>query len=215
LPSSALISTRNLQFTRSLSSAGDLSGIVLQATPAHRSPSLKRKTKAAIAALLLVGVLWLNRHCAAENLLRIPLAAGGEFRVLKIYYGGPDGHHLGGPPSALLRFRRHLPDSLQRFIPYSGEGISGISPAQGHTMISIWWAYIHPKTGNPELGPSGDVIMTVDSGEDTNLGWPYPADDYRQIYVIDPPTDSRKLHFLVTVEDETVEFTIANPAYDK
>ena len=62
--------------------------------------------------------------------------------------------------------------------------------------------------------------MTTDSGEQTNLGWPDPFDDragdsFRQIFVDEPPRNSSKLRFRVPVNDETVEFTIDNPAYTK
>ena len=62
--------------------------------------------------------------------------------------------------------------------------------------------------------------MTMDSGEQVNLKWPYPFDDikgdgYRQIFVDEPPRNSRFLRFHVPVEDEAVDFTIANPAFEK
>jgi hypothetical protein len=176
---------------------------------------MKRNVKIAIAiAVLLIGGLWFYDFQNAPRLPRFPLAEGGEFRVVKICYGGSDDHHLGGASGWRFRLWRQLPESLKRIVPYPDHGIDLESPFEGHVAVSIWWAVIDPHTHEPELGPSGDVIMTVDSGEDRNLDWPDPIDPgYRQIFVSDPPRDSRKLHFLVPVEEETVEFTIANPAY--
>jgi hypothetical protein len=177
---------------------------------------VKRKVKTAIVVVvLLVGGLWFYRVQCAASLPRFPLAEGGEFRVFKICYGGQDDHRLEGPPGSLMRVWRCLPQALQRVIPYHPENeVHGLSPFSGHMALSIWWAVVEPTTKEPVLGPSGDVIMTVDSGEQTNLDWPDPWDPgYRQIFVDEPPRNSRKLHFLVPVEDETVEFTIANPAY--
>jgi len=92
-------------------------------------------------------------------------------------------------------------------------------PGPNRTAISIYWAWIDPVTQKPELGPSGEVLMTTDLGEQTNLGWPDPFDradgGYRQIIVNPPPTESARLRFRVPVEDETVEFIIDNPAYNK
>lgn len=56
--------------------------------------------------------------------------------------------------------------------------------------------------------------MTFDSGRTVNLGWPSPSDPgYRQIFVTDPPQDSKRLAFEVPVEGERVRFEIDNPAY--
>jgi hypothetical protein len=62
--------------------------------------------------------------------------------------------------------------------------------------------------------------MTTDSGEESELNWPYPfaaadGSGYRQIFVDEPPRNSPRLRFRVPVEDETVEFTIDNPAFGK
>lgn len=113
-----------------------------------------------------------------------------------------------------------LPAQVQRFIPPPHPGDSALYPSPNHRALSIYWAWIDPATQKAETGPSGDVLMTADSGEQTNLGWPYPFDDragegYRQIFVDEPPRNSSKLRFRVPVEDETVEFTIDNPAYGK
>jgi hypothetical protein len=95
-----------------------------------------------------------------------------------------------------------------------------VVPRSNRNALSIYWTWIDPKTGKHELGPSGDVILTMNSGEQVNLKWPDPFDDYkgagyRQIFVDEPPRDSRFLRFHVPVEDEAVDFTIANPAFGK
>jgi hypothetical protein len=51
------------------------------------------------------------------------------------------------------------------------------------------------------------------SGHPGFFGWPDPFDDYRQILVFPPPTHSRFLKFHVVVNEERVDFTIANPAF--
>ena len=183
------------------------------------------KRKAAIAIVifaLLLGVLWFVHFRRAASLPRIQLAGGGEFRVFKVSYGTADHHRLGGPPSQLLwlwRFAWSVPASLWRFIPNIDTGGTGVMPGSNSTAISIYWAWIDPVTQKAVLGPSGDVLMTTDSGEETNLDWPIPFDradgEYRQIIVNDLPTKSARLRFRVPVEDETVEFTIDNPAYQK
>jgi hypothetical protein len=148
------------------------------------------------------------------------LVGGGEFRVFKICYGGADDHHLGGSPKQLVWAWNHLPAQLQRLIPAPNPGDSAVVPSPNHTALSIFWAWIDPSTQTAATGPSGDVLMTTESGVQTNLGWPDPFGDqvsggYRQIFVDEPPRNSRTLRFRVPVETETVEFTIDNPAYHK
>ena len=69
----------------------------------------------------------------------------------------------------------------------------------------------------PMLGEAGDVLMTADSGEKINLGWPDPGDnaDFRQIFVTDPPTTSKRLTFEFPIWGEPVRFSIENPAYHR
>jgi hypothetical protein len=55
--------------------------------------------------------------------------------------------------------------------------------------------------------------MTDDFGKRRNLGWPDPGDDYRQIFVSDPPTNSKRLAFEFPIWGERVRFSIDNPAY--
>ena len=182
---------------------------------------MKRKALTAIVAgALLFGGLWFLRYHRAATLPRIPLVGGGEFRVVQISYGDEDAHHLGGAPPQFLRLWNRLPSLVQRVIPPPVRGDGVLVPSANHTALSIYWAWIDPVTQKPVLGPSGDVIMTTDSGEQTNLGWPDPFDDragdsFRQIFVDEPPRNSFKLRFRVPVNDETVEFTIDNPAYTK
>jgi len=183
---------------------------------------VKRRAIIAIAVfgLLLAGV-WLFRIVRADNLPRIPLAGGGEFRVVKICYGGEhDDHRLGGAPKEILWLLNRLPPAAQSIIPAPAWGDSNSSPGSGHIALSIFWTWIDPVTQKATIGPSGDVLITTDSGEQINNGWPHgftaqSGEDYRQIYVDAPPRNSRRLRFRVPVEDEVVEFTIVNPAYTK
>jgi hypothetical protein len=153
------------------------------------------------------------------SLPRISLVAGGEFRVVKVCYGGEGDHQLGGAPKQVVWVYNHLPAPLQGFIPYPG-GETALNPFPNHTAISVYWAFIDPVTKRAEFGPSGDVLMTTDSGEKIHVNGPDPfqgpdGGGYRQIFVNEPPKKSLRLHFRVPVEDEIVEFTIDNPAYHK
>jgi hypothetical protein len=149
------------------------------------------------------------------GLPRFRLSDGGEFRVLKITYLSKGSeyheHNLNAPPAWRFALWRALPDALQGHIDYPDEGIGAQS--SDHPAISIWWAWFDPKTSEPVLGPAGDVWMTLDSGERFNLNWPDPAEDYRQILIVDPSRTSRTLTFDVPVVDDVVHFTIDNPAY--
>lgn len=172
----------------------------------------------AIVVPLLLGGLWFVRRHHAASLPRITLVGGGEFRVVKVCYGTEGDHHLGGAPKQVVWAWNHLPTPLRRLIPYPG-GESALVPNPNHTALSIYWAFIDPVTQKAEYGPSGDVLMTTDSGEQSNLGWPDPFQGpngrgYRQIFVDEPPRNSSRLRFRVPVEDETVEFTIDNPAHN-
>ena len=140
--------------------------------------------------------------------------------MVKICYGPSEVHRLGGSPRVVLELWDRLPHSLQTRLPAPTYGDTALVPRPNRNALSIYWTWIDPKTGKHELGPSGDVIMTMDSGEQVNLKWPDPFDDYkgagyRQIFVDEPPRNSRFLHFHVPVEDEAVDFTIANPAFGK
>jgi hypothetical protein len=57
--------------------------------------------------------------------------------------------------------------------------------------------------------------MILDNGEEQKYDWPDPRDDYRQIWVHDPPTNSKRLRFKLSAHDQPVEFSIENPAYGK
>jgi len=182
---------------------------------------VKRKVRIVfVGIVLLVCGLWGVRLFHQASLPRFKLAGGGEFRVFKVCYGSSDDHHLGGAPKQFVWAWNRLPTSVRRFIPAPNPGDSALVPSPNHTALSIYWAWIDPATQKAETGPSGDVLMTTDSGEQINLGWPHPFDDragggYRQIFVDEPPKNSSKLRFRMPVEDETVEFTIDNPAYGK
>ncbi len=191
------------------------------AEPNRRAQWMRRPlTLVWIAALLLFGIAWLVHLRSTSNLPRIQLAGGGEFRVFRICYGTDEVHRLHGDRQLLAWAWKFLPNFVQRYFPDPYYGGTGVSPWPGKIALSIYWAWMDPATNQAELGPSGDVIMTADSGEDTNLDWPVPFDDeksgggFRQIFVNDLSASSRTLHFLVPVENETVEFTISNPAYE-
>jgi len=181
------------------------------------------KGKAA-ALFLLLGLVFGGASLVyvrrAASLPRIRLPGGGEFRVFQISYGTGNQHHLGGAPGPILWLWDHLPGPAKGRIPSPPVGATALVPGLHHTGLSIYWAYIDPAIGQPILGPSGDVTMTVDSGEQTKLGSPEPFDGsagggFRQIYVDEPPRDSSRLRFRVPVEHDTVEFTIENPAYHR
>ena len=181
------------------------------------------KGKAA-ALFLLLGLVFGGASLVyvrrAASLPRIRLPGGGEFRVFQISYGTGNQHHLGGAPAPILWLWDHLPGPAKGRIPSPPVGATALVPGLHHTGLSIYWAYIDPAIGQPILGPSGDVTMTVDSGEQTKLGSPEPFDGsagggFRQIYVDEPPRDSSRLRFRVPVEHDTVEFTIENPAYHR
>jgi hypothetical protein len=57
--------------------------------------------------------------------------------------------------------------------------------------------------------------MTLDSGKQVRLRWPAVAGEFRQIIVAAPPADSRRLRFSLLVNDDQVEFDIANPAFER
>ena len=184
---------------------------------------MKRKTGIVVVlsvAVLAVGGVWFAQWKRDADLPRISLEGGGEFRVFKICYGSEEVHQLGGAPPQMHWLWNRLPRSMQRIIPPPPRGDTAVVPGDGHVALSIYWGWIFPGTGEPETGPSGDVIVTTDSGAVTILPWPDPFDDekgrgYRQIIMHDLPHDSRKLHFRVPVNDEPVEFTIDNPAFGK
>jgi len=140
--------------------------------------------------------------------------------VVKICYGPAEVHRIGGSPRAVLRLWGCLPRSWQDRLPAPTYGDTGLSPGTNRNALSVYWTWIDPITGKYYIGPSGDVSMTMDSGEQVNLKWPYPFDDingdgYRQIFVDEPSRDSRFLRFHVPVEHEAVDFSIANPAFGK
>jgi len=146
---------------------------------------------------------------------RMILSDGGEFRVLKIAYGTGEVHYLHGAPKLFFTLWRMQPEWMQKVLPYPWNGLSAEVPGGTATGISIWWAWYEPATHKAELGPSGDVIVTMDSGESVNLGWPNPVDEYRQILLTNPSRDSQWLHYFVPVNEleHPVEFTIRNPAW--
>jgi len=161
---------------------------------------------------------WLFVRSPQPYLPRIKLPDGGEFRVFKITYTrGPSvdsyEHHLNAAPRYQFLLWRFLPQFLQQKISFPDTGLGGESSYK--PMISIWWAYIDPKTGRPMLGPTDYATTTLDDGSQLRKDWPSPNDDYRQITITDPPTHSKFLHLRLSAEDHPVEFAIENPAYEK
>jgi hypothetical protein len=123
-------------------------------------------------------------------------------------------HNIGAAPAYQFALWRRLPKFLQSRISYPNTGIG--YQGSDHPFISIWWAYIDPKTGKPELGPSGYALMILDDGEVRKAGWPHGTDEgFRQIFITDPPTTSKRLRFRLSAEEQSVEFSIENPAYRK
>jgi hypothetical protein len=154
-----------------------------------------------------------------SDLPRIRLTDGGEFRVFQIRYTPNPSesyeHSLGGAPRWQWTLWRSLPNSLQTRVPMPRAGIE--SDSSDHPALSIWWAYIDPKTGKREIGPTSSVTIILDNGGQlTTSDWPNPTGEgYRQILIVDPPTSSRRLRFRLSAEDQPVEFSIKNPAYEK
>jgi hypothetical protein len=159
---------------------------------------------------VLLGAAAIIAHRGA-SLPRIKLPDGGEFRVLQVGYGTE--HRLGGAPPAIHWVWDHLPLFLRAQIRQPPLGTSGVGSDKA--ALSIWWGWFDRATGKPLLGPSDNAVMSLDSGERINLGWPEPVDDYRQIFIIDPPRHSRVIRFHVVTNDERVDFAIKNPAFDE
>lgn len=139
---------------------------------------------------------------------------GGEVRIVKISYGHHHPH--GRAPELVYRAYDRLPTFVRGIIPPPPEGHGG-QGTLNEKSISVWWVWIDPATHKPEICPVGRAVMTVDSGVQVQLSWPYASDEYRQILVVNPPRDSKQLHFSVPVNELSpdVHFTINNPAYDK
>lgn len=177
---------------------------------------MKPKSRITLIAGAVIIACILAWQESRAKLPRIPLRDGSECRVLRVTYtAGPSDstdHNLYVPRGRLWIYR-HLPESLQRKVPGPGEGIGYTS--SHHPALSIWWAHFEATTHKPAVGEAGDVLMTEDSGKQTNLGWPDPAEDYRQIFVTDPPTNSKRLKFQFPIWGEEVSFTIDNPAYHR
>jgi len=172
-----------------------------------------------IVTAVVIGALsyWWS---SSARLPHIKMKGGGEFRVYKICYGGPDDHQLARSPRVILSAWNHLPTFVQHLVPQPNFGDSGESPLPGYTAVSVYWGWIERGAKLPAPSPTDPVIMTTDSGQEFNLGWAFPFDasdggSYRQILIMHPPTDSRRLRFNLSVEDEKIEFAIDNPAYGK
>lgn len=177
---------------------------------------VKRKSLITLIAAAVIIALIIVRPDFLAKYPRIPLHDGSEVRVLQVrYVPGPSHsaveHNLYVSRARLWLYQR-LPSSLRRKIPEPSRGIG--YQGTSRPALSVWWAHFD-SNHQPGLGEAGDVLMTVDSGEQTNLGWPDAAEDYRQIFITDPPTDSKRLTFEFPVWGERVRFTIRNPAYHR
>ena len=130
----------------------------------------------------------------ARVLPRVKLSDGSELRVLQVGYGTEaEDHHFGTGAKELFWIWRHLPKQIQRVLPYPDYGASGEMPSPPHTAISIWCGWFQPGASRqPILGPAEAAVVTFDSGEQKNLD-AIAIDDYRQILIIDPPNDSKRL----------------------
>jgi hypothetical protein len=183
----------------------------------------RRSVKAKLAIVigvcgLLAGVLWCFPSRPAE-LPRIRLPDGGEFRVIQMTYTSRSSidtraHNIGCAPAYQFQLWKLLPTLLRSSVPYPNVGISGSE--SDHPALSVWWAYIDPNTGKPEIGPTDDVVTILDNGEHLKPVWPFPrAEGYRQIFITDPPPTSQRLRFRLAAEEQPIEFSIENPAYKK
>jgi len=167
------------------------------------------------ASVLLFGVAAGLHSWFTPRLPHKKLRQGGELRVLQVHYdavGGQYGsHQYQRAPEWKFRVWNALPQRLQNIISPPSEGIGGYS--SDHPAISIWWAHIDAGTHKAEIGKAGWVTVTLDNGGTLPRIWPEPAEDYREILIINPPHDSRQLRVKFHICDEAVHFTIDNPAY--
>jgi hypothetical protein len=161
------------------------------------------------AAIFAAGVLWVFRM---PRLPRVRLSDGSEFRVLQISYGTE--HALAGAPRWMHSLWANLPGLLRACFREPVREDSGLSSGDNKPSLSIFWSWIDRRTGKWEIGPTDNVVMRLDNGERINLGWPDPGNSCRQIFVPEPPRNSRTLRFHVVVEEERVDFAIANPAFN-
>lgn len=161
--------------------------------------------------LLLPGAIEIRQYITPSNspLPRVPLKGGGEFRVVKVGYGTR--HQHGRDPEVSFWLWNHLPAWLQARIPYPEEG-AGIGTSV--PSVAIWWAWFDPKTRAPMLGPTGSGEVVFDSGATRSLRpESVSAGDIRPLLILEPPQDSKHLKVRIPVNDEPVEFQLANPAY--
>jgi hypothetical protein len=179
----------------------------------------RQRTFLLLAALVVVTGLW---FFSGPSLPRATLHDGTKFRVYAIAFTPHPSHsyeHNLHASRLYWRIYERLPTAVRARIPVPALGIGG--SASDHSMLSIWWGYIPKGSQQPEIAEAGDALLTLDSGEVINLGWPSPYDDesspegpgYRQIIVVPVPTNSRTLTFEFPTEGKTIRFTISNPAW--
>ena len=181
---------------------------------------MKMKSKILLAigvVMLVVGAtvgIW-----PRPEFFRTPLKDGAEFRVVQVTYtrrgSESNEHNIGSAPRWQFWAWRKLPKFLQAKVPFPENGI-GYQGSFG-PALSVWWTYIDPKTKQPELGPTDYAIVTTDSGDRIHANWPDPTDEgFRQIFITDPPKNSRRLKFRVMAwDDEWVDFSLENPAFEE
>jgi hypothetical protein len=173
---------------------------------------VKRYVQIGFLAVLLAGICWGLFAVRGAGLPRKRVADGGEFRVVQITYGAgkEERHYLDRAPEPLFWLWRSLPDFLRSRVPRPDEGLSTSNHVD--RVISIWWTWFD-QAGDPYYGPTDYPLMTLDSGKQIPLRWPSIAGEFRQIIIDKPPTDSKRLRLSLLVNDEQVEFEIANPAF--
>jgi len=198
-------------------------------------PSVPRRALLLVGAIVLLFGVATGLHAWLSP--RLPhkiLRGGGEFRVFAIRYGADsDAQAYLRAPKWKFRVWEALPKKLQKIIPYPEIGPQ--SQFYEQPAVAIWCAWIEPETHKPEINEVGKVTVALDNGETLprerstesyrsanpppfSTEWPVPNGEYRVIWIVDPPRDSR--HFRGEIENvwgetagEAVRFTIDNPAY--
>lgn len=164
----------------------------------------------ALAALLLSSCATIPGVTA--RLPRIPLRAGGEFRVFQISYG-----------------TEHRAKTVRR-LRMDPESAQWVKESHTHTevpAVAIWWGVVEPKSGEYSLEPSGPAFLLLRGGRKQLLEYPDGGEDawgeIRRLFIYQPPRDQRTLRVRIPVTAAvrgaktggSVEFEIKNPAYAK
>ena len=145
---------------------------LLHVRPFCASPVKTKAIKAlcAVVTLSVVALVFVLPR-SRRDLPHFPLRDGFEFRVVQITYtsraSDSTDHNIGAATSRLWLWN-HLPPALRRRVSERSRGIGYQSST--HPVLSIWWASFQRATNQPLAGPAGDVLMTLDSGQQINLG---------------------------------------------